>query len=343
MDRKERWELIWLLFVLVVFGIVLGVTAPLDFIVGGVPSTQSLLYGVPASKIIQVNITSMQYVFVVTEQGSGINSSMLGLPYYYNLIVAHPGDYLNLTMHSKDVTSNFYFPDYSGRVIDDQILPGIPTYDVLPVPKIPGAYTFLSSEYTGPWFSYQIGLLLVLPTSGYFSPNDISEYQAQTNLAKTTSLKGNPYNPPIMGPATTFTLIGDQYGTLNASIPGPTLITMANQTVTIKIYIPTPNSNHNYLYNYSASGKPYPVTNVEVGIYAVWWNGTITPVIVKPIQYDTYMTFTFTATAPAYLYGIITPVFYNYNPANLSGSIGSLIGVQKGYVMGAWGVILVEG
>ncbi|TRM85039.1 oxidase, partial [Sulfolobus sp. E3] len=46
------------------------------------------------------------------------------------------------------------------------------------------------------------------------------------------------------------------------------------------------------------------------------------------------------AEAPAYLYGLITPVFYNYNFMNMS---NDLTGEQYGYVMGLWGAILVEG
>lgn len=343
MDKKEKWELVWLLSVIILFAIVLGLTAPLDFIVGGVPLAFNELNNVQPSKIINVNITSEQYVFIVSENGGGVSSEELGNPYYYNLIVAHPGEYLKMTMTAKDVTSNFYFADYADKVISDQIVPGIPTYEVLPVPNITGAYAFLSGEYTGPWYSYQTGLLLVIPSTGYFNSQDISAYELQTQIAKTSSLKGDPYNPPIVGPANSFILVGDQYGILNSSIPGPTLVTNAGQTVTVKIYLPTPSNDHSYLYNYSADGIAYPVTNVEVGIYAVWWNGTITPVVVKPIQYGTYMTFTFNATAPAYLYGIVVPVYYNYNPYAMSSHLGSILGIQKGYVMGAWGVILVEG
>ncbi|AWR97079.1 oxidase [Acidianus sulfidivorans JP7] len=342
MDKKERWELIWTLFVIILFAVVIVSTVPLDFTVGGVPSVISELNGVSSSKIVNVYITSCQYLFRVNESGGGIESNQLGSPYYYNLIVGHPGQYLNITMKSADVTSNFYFADYADRVVTDQIVPGLVAYDVLPVPNISGAYAFVGGEYNGPWFSYQSGLLLSIPYSGYISPSNISAYEKQTSIAQTVALKGDPYNPPIVGPSNTFTLVGDQYGIFNASVPGPTLITTAHSTVTVKMYLPMPDDDRNYLYNYSVSGTPYPVTNVEVGIYAVWWNGTITLVKEVPVQYNTYMSFTFNATAPAYLYGIITPVYYNYNPDALSSSIGSLIGIQKGYVMGAWGVILVE-
>jgi len=342
MDKKERWELAWTIFVIVLFAIVIAGTLPEDFVVGGVPSVERCLVGVPTSKIIDVHITSYQYLFKVNESGGEIISDELGSPYYYNLIIGHPGEYLNITMHSADVTSNFYFADYSDRVVTDQIVPGLVAYDVLPVPNITGAYAFLGGEYNGPWFSYQTGLLLSLPYSGYFTPGNITAYEKQTSVAQSVALKGDPYNPPIVGPSTSFYLVGNQCGIFNDTLPGPTLITCAHKTVTVKMYMPTPDDDRNYLYNYSVNGTAYPVTSVYVGIYAIWWNGTITLVKQVPISYGTTMCFTFNATAPAYLYGIITPVYYNYNPCGLSTKIGDLIGVQKGYIMGAWGVILVE-
>lgn len=346
MDKKEKWELIWVLVVILLFAIVIVSTIPLDFEVGGVPSVLSQLNGVPASKIINVELKSEQYLFIVNETGNGIRSDELGNSYYYNLIVAHPGEYLNITMTSLDVTSNFYFADYADKVVTDQIVPGLVTYDVLPVPNITGAYTFLNGEYNGPWFSYQTGLLLDIPYHGYFTQSNITEYKAQTDIAQSSALKGDPYNPPIIGPAESFILVANTYGIFNNSLPGPTLIVNSGNNITVKMYIPTPNNDGNYLYNYTKSGIAYPdngSSGVQIGIYAVWWNGTIKPVEVRPIQYGTYMTFTFNAIAPAYLYGIIMPVYYNYNPSGLSATDGSLLGIQKGYVMGAWGVILVEG
>jgi len=50
---------------------------------------------------------------------------------------------------------------------------------------------------------------------------------------------------------------------------------------------------HNYLYNYSAAGVPSPVQGIEVGVYAVWWNGTVSLVAQQPISYGKPMIFTF--------------------------------------------------
>ncbi|QKQ99645.1 oxidase [Metallosphaera tengchongensis] len=336
MDKKEKYELAWALFVIVLFAVVIVGTLPQDFLVGGVPSSLSPIKNDPAN-VIYTRVVSSQYVFQVRESGA-INALEDGSPSLYNLIIAHPGDWLNLTMTSSDVTENFYFPDYAGQVIDDQIVPGLVTYDALKVPNLTGPYVFLNGEYNGPWFSYQTGELLVIPQSGYFTSSSILTLSQQDSKAQTSGLVGDPYNPPILNVNGPITLVTDKYGLFNDSVPGPTLVVKAGNQVTLNLIFSTPNSDHNYLYNYSVSGQASPVTDVNVGIYAVWWNGTITPVIQKPITYGTPITFTFNATAPAYVYGIVTPVFNNYNPNGMS---NNFIGQDKGLVMGAWGTILV--
>ncbi|AWR99695.1 hypothetical protein [Metallosphaera hakonensis] len=339
MDKKEKYELAWALFVVVLFAVVIVGTLPQDFTVGGVPNTLSVLNKVDAPSIINTRIIAEQYVFKVQESGA-VNAQEDGSPVLYNIILAHPGQYLNLTITSADVTGNFYFPDYADQVVDDQIVPGLVTYDALRVPNITGPFVFLNGEYNGPWFSYQEGELLVLPNSGYFTPGSITQLSLQDARAQSNGLMGDPYNPPIINVNGPVNLVTDKYGLFNSSVPGPTLVAKANTEVSLSLLFTTPASDHNYLYNYSSTGVAQPDTNVEVGIYAVWWNGTITPVDQIPIKYGTPMTFTFNATAPAYIYGITSPVYNVYNPQGMS---NNFIGQDKGYIMGAWGTILVEG
>jgi terminal oxidase subunit len=351
MDRKEKFELYWIIYVIILFAIVIGTTAPLVPTVGGNPTSVQAgsvipLVAVSDGKVIQGILYAHQYYFAIEEKGGGINSSELGSPFYYNIMVAHPGEYINLTMYAAPhtATTNFYFPEYGTHVDDVQIVPGLVQYAPIVVPNITGAYAFLNGEYDGPWFSYQEGLLLVLPYQGYVSPADVNTYIVKTHIAQSNALVGDPYNPPIIVYNNTMSpvinLVANEYALFNNSIPGPTIIVLANSTMTINMYIPMPDNDHNFLYNYSATGMPYVVNNVYIGIYAVWWNGTITPVEQVPIKYNTTISFTVKALAPAYLYGLITPVLYNYNFMDMS---NTLTGEQMGYVMGLWGAILVEG
>ncbi|AGJ63372.1 hypothetical protein [Saccharolobus islandicus] len=350
MDKKEKFELYWVIYVIVLFAIVIYATAPAVYTIGGDSTSVQAGVIIPTSavnegKIVQGTLYAYQYYFAIKENGGGITSNELGSPFYYNIMVAHPGQYINLTMYAAPhmATTDFYFPDYATHVDDVQVVPGIVQYAPIVVPNITGAFAFLNGEYNGPWFSYQDGLLLVLPYQGYMNPTDINKYITQTHLAQTSTLVGDPYNPPIVVYNTTtsptITLVANNYAMFNDSVPGPTAIVLASSNVTVNMYIPTPNNDHNFLYNYSTTGTSYPVTDVYVGIYAVWWNGSITLVKEVPIQYDKTITFTFTATAPAYLYGLITPAYYNYNFMKMS---TTLTGEQTGYVMGLWGAILVE-
>ncbi|MBB5253369.1 oxidase [Sulfurisphaera ohwakuensis] len=361
--KKETWEWIWTGFAILLLAIVVVTTLPQVFTVGGTSTVFSadIPSNTPTSMVIQTTVYAEEYVFMVQEHGGGIDSELVlpngtVLPYYYNLMVVHPGQYLNMTMYAvmgKTATENMYIPVYNSKyVVDTQIVPGLTQYAVWyaatssGTPIAEGAYAFLDGEYNGPWFSYDVGEILVIPTSGYFSPNDISSYISSSNAAHSSGLVGDPYNPPIIvvsGSSPVLYAVSDKYAAFNDSIPGPTFIINANSTATLKLYIPTPDNDHNWLDNYTASGTPEPMTGLYVGVYAVWWNGTITPVAYQMLNastYNTYMTFTFRANAPAYVYGIIYPAYYVYN---LDGMSNPLTGEQAGYLMSLWGTILVEG
>jgi len=348
MDKKERWELIWIVFVLALFVIVGVATAPLDGNVGGVPQEISQIP--PHAKVDNVLVTAYQYYFNLSEHGVDVNSveqinGSTTNNFYYNILVAHPGDWLNLTMVAgpETATTNFFFPLYNDKVTDVQIVPGLTGYAVFPSPNVTGVYTFINGEYDGPWFSYQEGNMIVIPTSGYSSPSNISRYITTTHQAFSSALVGDPYNPPIYVENTTMTpvlnVVSNDYNVFNGTIPGPTFVVNAGSTVTLNMYVPTPKGDHNYLYNYTTTGKAYPDKGLIAGIYAVWWNGTITPVETTNLTYNTHISFTFNAKAPAYLYGVIYPVFYNYD---LDGMSSTLTGEQMGYVMSLWGTVMVE-
>ncbi|BCU69181.1 oxidase [Stygiolobus caldivivus] len=361
MVSKEQYEWIWTGFAIVLLAVVVVTTLPQVFTVGGDASviTHDIPTNAPPSNVIPTTVNAMQYVFTVSEHGGGINSELVlpngsTLPFYYNLMVVHPGQYLNMTMYAvigKTATENMYIPVYNAKyVVDTQIVPGLTQYavwyagNVSGYPIACGAYAFLSGEYDGPWFSYQVGEILVIPQSGYISPSAIQRYITASNTAHTSALVGDPYNPPIIvenSPSPVLTVVSDKYAAFNDSIPGPTFVVNANSTVTMNLIIPTPSGDHNWLYNYSTTGVASPDKDLYVDVYAVWWNGTITPAAQpQEIQYNTPMTFTFKANAPAYLYGIVYPAFYNYD---LDGMSNLVTGEQMGYVMSLWGSVLVEG
>ena len=359
MDRKERWELIWTVVSILLLVATFVSTLPPVFTVGG---NTSVFSNIPsgATNVVQTTINAVQYVFYVHEKGP-VNSQLVlpngsTLDYYYNLIVVPYGGWINATMYAelgKTATENLFIPTYNAKyVVNTQIVPGIVQYAVWGAvdtngnPLTPGVYAFLSGEYTGPWYSYHVGEIVVLPKGQYYSPSEIQAYMANMKEVQSGfTLNGDPYNPPVVDLTGTMNphvyLVSDNYDTFNSSVPGPTVIVKAGSNVTVTMYIPTPNNDHNYLLNYSKTGTPYVIKDVYVGIYALYPNGTIVPVSYKQIQYDTPMTFTFQAKgAPVYFYGIIYPVFNVYNVAGMS---GPLTGEDKGLIMSLWGAILVEG
>jgi len=356
-EGGDRYEIYWMVIGIVLLAITALATYPMVYTLGGSPNvTSDIPSNTSSNRVINTIINATQYTFMISESSESLKSITILpngeiLPYYYNLMVVHPGEYLNMTMYGvegKSATESMYIPVYNSKyVVDTKILPGISQYAVwysgttngsyLPY----GAYTFLNSEYNGPWFSYQAGEILVIPESGYIPYSSLLSYISSTKVAQSSGLIGDPYNPPLYisnSTDPTFYLVSDDYALFNDSVPGPTFAVAENSTVTLKIYIPTPKGDHNWLYNYSSNGEPYAINNIYVGVYAVWWNGTITPVVYQLIKYDSPINFTFEARAPAYLYGIIYPSFYNFNPNNLS---SSLLGEQKGYVMSLWGSVLV--
>lgn len=359
MDRKERWELTWTVVSIILLVVAFVSTLPQAFTVGG---DATVFSNIPsgATNVVQTTVDAVQYVFYVHEKGP-VNSQLMlpngtTLDYYYNLMVVPYDGWVNATMYAelgKTATENLFIPTYNAKyVVNTQIVPGLVQYAVWGAvntngnPLTPGVYAFLSGEYAGPWYSYYVGEIVVLPHSQYYSPSEIQAYEANMQQVESgLALHGDPYNPPVVDLTGTMSphvyLVSDEYDTFNSSVPGPTVIVKAGSNVTVTMYIPTPNNDHNYLLNYTSTGTPYVVKNVYVGIYALYPNGTIVPVAYKQIQYDTPMTFTFQAKgAPVYFYGIIYPVFNVYN---IDGMSGPLTGEDMGLLMSLWGAILVEG
>ena len=356
--KKETWEWMWTGFAILLLVVVVVTTLPQVFTVGG--DVQVFQKDIPTgAQVVNVKVYAEQYVFNISESGSGIQSEIISpngtvlQNYYFNLMIVHPGQYLNMTMYAvngKTATENMYIPVYNSKyVVDTQIVPGLTQYAVWyagttsGTPIAEGAYAFLDGEYNGPWFAYDVGEILVIPSSGFFTPSDISAYMASSSAAHSSGLIGDPYNPPII-PKTNTThpvlyVVADKYALFNDSVPGPTFVVNASSTVTLYMTIPTPDNDHNWLYNYTSAGTPQPMQGLMVGVYAVYNNGTIKLIQSEPLTYNTPMIFNFTAGAPAYLYGIITPAYYVYN---LDGMSNTLTGEDAGYLMSLWGVILVQ-
>ncbi len=131
--------------------------------------------------------------------------------------------------------------------------------------------------------------------------------------------------------------------------PGPTL-TAAPGPVSFQYHIPTSSIGvDNYLVNITSNDpndqRDYLAAHNDtlpyaLGIYAINTTGAgLVPVTTQPLKVGPVLDETATLPAGVYVYGLVTPVSYVYNPA---GESGWQTGSQQGQIMGLWGILWVS-
>jgi hypothetical protein len=222
--------------------------------------------------------------------------------------------------------------------VDIQVIPDAMSYWLFQAPTIPGVYAAPDSEYNGPWFGQDVAALVVLPANGTAS---LAAYQSNGG-------EGDTYNPPVWGAAGT-TLTGDNEGLFDNSVPGPTL-TAAPGPVAFRYTIPTSSIGvDNYLVNVTTdsptSQQDYLAAHnytlpYSLGIYAINTTGAgLVPLTTQPLKVGPVLEEDATLSAGVYIYGLVDPVSYVYNPA---GDSSWMTGSQQGQIMGLWGVLWVS-
>jgi hypothetical protein len=106
-------------------------------------------------------------------------------------------------------------------------------------------------------------------------------------------------------------------------------------TYLVNVTSTDPNGQLNYLaaHNYTL---PY-----QVGIYAIsTTGGNLVPVpgTTQPLRVGTVMNERASLPAGVYVYGLVTPIPYVYNPA---GEASWMTGSDAGQIMGMWGILWV--
>ncbi|HKN07515.1 MAG TPA: cbb3-type cytochrome c oxidase subunit I [Thermoplasmata archaeon] len=325
--RRERAERTWITVVVVLILGVLVTTSPLtvtDSTTIGTPSD-------PPAGAEYFSLVNYQYYWGVQESGL-IHGS------YSNVMVVHAGQWVAVNATAQGATGGFYLPFRNLPTVDIQVIPDAMSYWLFQAPSVPGVYAAPDSEYNGPWFGQDVAALVVLPATGSSS---LAQYQSNGG-------EGDIYNPPVMGANGAFLLV-DQEGLFDNSVPGPTL-TASPGAVSFQYYIPTssigidsylvnvtsndPNGQLNYLaaHNYTL---PY-----KVGIYAInTTGGNLVPVTTMPLRVGSPMNETATLPAGVYVYGLVSPIPYVYNPA---GESNWMTGSDQGDVMGMWGILWVS-
>ena len=325
--RRERAERTWITIVVVLIVGVLAATSPLtisDSTMIGSPSD-------PPAGSEYFNLVNYQYYWGVQESGP-IHGT------FNDVMVVHAGQWVAVNATASGATGGFYLPFRNLPVVDIQVIPYAMSYWLFQAPSIPGVYAAPDSEYNGPWFGQDVAALVVLPATGTSS---LAPYQSNGG-------EGDIYDPPVMGANGAFMIV-DQEGLFDNSVPGPTL-TASPGAVSFQYYLPTSSIGiDNYLVNVTTSDPNGQLNYVaahnytlpyEIGIYSINTTGNnLVPVTTMPLRVGTVMNETADLAAGVYVYGLVNPVSYVYNPA---GESTWMTGSDAGQVMGMWGILWVS-
>jgi terminal oxidase subunit len=254
-----------------------------------------------------------------------------------NVVVAYAGQWVNVNATAVGATQGFYLPFRDQGVVNVQVVPGSTSHALFEAPSTPGVYGAPESEYDGPWFGQDAAVLVVLPAPGVFP--SLAQFQSNGG-------EGDIYNPPVHA-AATADLVGAPTGLFNSSVPGPTLAASPG-AVSFQWEIPLSSIGvNNYLVNVTSTNpqqqQQFVIDHDYVlpdlfGIWSIQPLVGLVPVTDSSLVINSLETETATLAAGAYLYGVIQPVDYSYDP---SGDSGVTTGSDTGFVMGLWGVLWV--
>jgi heme bearing subunit I of the terminal oxidase len=330
---RERSEKAWVATVTVLLAGALAASTPGALAVGNAISGDT---GDPGGTEY-VTMDAQQYFWTVHETGAVIGT-------FDNAIVAYAGQWVHLNLTATGATQSVLIPFRTQAVVDVQDVPGSQSYALFRAPSAPGVYGAPDGEYDGPWFGQDVSALVVLPVPANTGQN-LSAFQAGGG-------GGDIYDPPIMN-AARASLVANDEGLFNFSVPGPTLtattppvgglvsfdwtvplssIGVDNYLVNVTSNNPTEQQQYVIDHNYTL---PY-----TFGLYAIRPASGLAPLTAGPLAVNREVAESAVLAPGVYLYGIVQPVSYSYNPA---GDSGSGTGTDTGQVMGLWGVLWVSG
>jgi heme/copper-type cytochrome/quinol oxidase subunit 1 len=330
--RRERVEMAWVITVTVLVAGVLAAATPAALAVGnGVNGASG---DPPASEY--VGLYGQQYYWTASETGA-ISGT------FDNAIVAYAGSWVQVNLTASGATQSFLVPFRGQAVVDVQAVPGSESYAEFQAPSVPGVYGAPDGEYDGPWFGQDVSALVVLPQANATGAS-LSGFDADGG-------SGDIYDPPVE-PANTTSLVGSAEGTFDSSVPGPTLVATVPTTggaVTVNWTVPLSSiGEDNYLVNITSNNpnaqQQYVIAHNYTlpdtfGIYAIRPATGLVPIVTSPLWINRVTDAVAPVLPGVYLYGVVHPVAYSYDPA---GDSGGGTGEQTGLVLGLWGVLWVE-
>jgi cytochrome c oxidase subunit I len=325
--RRERVERTWITVCVILIVTVLLTTSPLTI-------SDSTSIGTPADPPAgseYLTLVNHQYYWEVHESGPIVGA-------FDNVIVVRAGQWVAVNGTADGATGGFYLPFRNLPVVNIQVIPDAWSYWLFQAPSQPGVYVAPDSEYNGPWFGQDVAALVVLPATGNAN---LSAYQAAGG-------DGDVYDPPVWSAGGTV-LTGDSEGLFNHFVPGPTLAA-APGPVAFQYHIPLSSIGiNNYLVNVTSDnpdGQDAYVTAHNdtladtLGIYAINTTGAgLVPIVTQPLRVGPLLNESAVLAPGVYVYGLVTPVSYVYDPA---GESTWMTGSQEGQIMGLWGILWVS-
>ncbi len=331
--RRERAEKAWVASVVVLLAVVVVAATPGAFGVGNAVNGTS--GDPPASEYVAMS--AVQYYWTANESGAITGT-------FDNAVVAYAGAWVQLNLSASGATQSFLLPFRDAGVVDVQVVPGSTSYAVFQAPSEPGVYGAPDGEYDGPWFGQDVAALVVLPPANATGAS-LAAFESVDGL-------GDIYNPPVE-PLGSGPLVGNAEGLFNDSVPGPTLETTVGATGdnrTVSWTVPLSSIGlDNYLVNVTSNNpnqqQQYVIAHnytlpFTTGLYRLGGPSGLTAVVTAPLAIDRVENLTADIVPGVYLYGLVHPVDYSYNPGHDSGSD---TGIQTGWVMGLWGVLWATG
>jgi heme/copper-type cytochrome/quinol oxidase subunit 1 len=331
--QRERVEKAWVVTVTILLAGALAASTPGAFAV----SNAITGVGTDPAGTEHVQLYGQQYFWTARESGA-VNGS------FDNAIIAYADQWVQLNLTASGATQSVLVPFRDQAVVDVQAVPGSTSYALFRAPSVPGVYGAPDGEYDGPWFGQDVAALIVLPP--------VNDAATTLGAFESSGGGGDIYDPPIL-PAATASLIANGEGLFNYSVPGPTLtasVPTLGAPVSFNWTIPLgsvgldnylvnvtsndPNAQQQYVIDHNDT-LPYPF-----GIYRIDPRTGLAPVTVAPLRIGHEVDENATLTPGVYLYGIVGPVLYSYDP---DGQSGAGTGIQTGAVMGLWGTLWVAG
>ncbi len=331
-SRRERAEAGWSITVVVLLVSVLVLATP------GALSVSNTIDGTGTDPAVSeyIGLYGQQYYWTATEKGL-VNGT------FDNALVVEAGSWVQVNLTATGATQSLLVPFRDQAVVDVQAVPGSDSYAVFQAPSVPGVYGAPDGEYDGPWFGQDVSALIVLP-----DPNATG---ASLAAFASSGGGGDIYNPPVE-PVAGLSLVGDGEGLFNSSVPGPTISASAPAAggpVAFDWEVPLSSIDaDNYLVNVTSNNpdaqQQYVVAHnytlpFDIGVYRIAPATGLSVVTQGDLVIDRETTESANLTPGVYLYGIVAPVDYSYNPA---GDSGDGTGIQTGFVMGLWGVLWVS-